>query len=74
MSWNYRVVQFDTADGEKWYEVKEVFYDKDGTPVGYCDATVGSETFAGIIEVLDMMLKDSHKAVLKDSDFGGYNE
>ena len=69
MSWNYRVVELEGAEGDKYYEVKEVFYNRDGKPVGYCDATVGGDSFDEIVRVIGMMSKDVHKSVLREEDF-----
>jgi hypothetical protein len=68
MSWNYRVMQFEDA-GEKYYEIKEVYYNRDGTLMGYCDASVSGGSFGDIIHTLDTMRTDAHKSVLKPSDF-----
>jgi hypothetical protein len=69
MSWNYRVVELEGAEGGKYYEVKEVFYNRDGKPVGYCDATVSGDSFDEIVSVIGMMSKDVHKSVLREEDF-----
>lgn len=69
MSWNYRVVELEGAEGEKYYEVKEVFYTRDGKPVGYCDATVSGDSFDELVRVIGMMSKDVHKSVLREEDF-----
>jgi hypothetical protein len=39
--------------------------------MGYCDASVSGGSFGDIINTLDMMKTDAHKAVLKPSDFEG---
>lgn len=70
MTWNYRVVRFKGENEEDtYYELKEVFYNRDGTLMGYSDATVSGESFADIIKVLDMMKEDAHKSVLDESEF-----
>lgn len=69
MSWNYRVMEFDDIDEGKYYEIKEVYYNRDGSLMGYCDASVGGSSVSDIIEVLEMMKADAHKSVLKESDF-----
>jgi hypothetical protein len=77
MSWNYRVVRFKGEIGEDtYYEIKEVFYNRDGSLMGYADATVGGESFGDIIKVLDMMRKDAHKSVIDEAEFfkGSNNE
>lgn len=69
MSWNYRVMEFEDEIGAKYYEIKEVYYNRDGSLMGYCDASVSGESFGDVIGTLDMMRKDAHKSVLKPSDF-----
>jgi hypothetical protein len=64
-------MEFDDIDEGKYYEIKEVYYNRDGSLMGYCDATVSGGTFAEVIGVLDMMREDAHKSVLKPSDFEG---
>ena len=69
MSWNYRVMELDDIDEGKYYEIKEVYYNRDGSPMGYCDAVVSGESIGELIKVLDMMKTDVHKQVMKISDF-----
>jgi hypothetical protein len=61
-------------DGEKYYEIKEVYYNRDGTLMGYCDATVSGGSFGDIISTLDIMKEDAQKSVLKPSDFTGKDD
>ena len=72
MTWNYRVVKFNGGEGEfdePYYEIKEVYYDQDGSLAGYCDAPVSSETFEGIIEVLNQMRADAHRIIIDEEEF-----
>jgi hypothetical protein len=69
MSWNYRVMEFEDEFEGKYYEIKEVYYNRDGSLMGYCDANVSGGSFSDIISTLDMMRTDAHKSVLKPSDF-----
>ena len=64
-------MEFDDIDEGKYYEIKEVYYNRDGSLMGYCDASVSGESFSDIINTLDMMKTDAHKSVLKPSDFKG---
>jgi hypothetical protein len=77
MSWNYRIIRFkdepnwsDNETGE-YYEIKEVFYNTVGKPVGYSDATCGSDTYDGLFKVMGMMQSAHAKPVIDESDFGG---
>jgi hypothetical protein len=71
MSWNYRILRFKTEDetGE-YYEIKEVFYNTVGKPVGYSDATCGSDTYDGLFKVMGLMQAAHAKPVIDESDFG----
>jgi hypothetical protein len=69
MTWNHRVVRFnDEAMGE-YYEIKEVFYDKEGGLSGYSDATIMSDSFEGLHEQIDMFKTATSKPVLNEADF-----
>lgn len=69
MSWNYRVVEFDDIDEGKYYEIKEVYYNDDGSLMGYCDATVGGGSLAELLAVLDAMKSDIHRSIIKEEEF-----
>ena len=71
MSWNYRIMQFDDIDEGKYFEIKEVYYNRDGSLMGYCDATVSGESASDVVKVLDMMKSDAHRSILKVEDFKG---
>lgn len=74
MSWNYRVMEFEDEIEGKYYEIKEVYYNRDGSLMGYCDASVSGGSFGDIVSTLDMMKTDAHKSVLKPSDFKGESD
>jgi len=68
--WNYRVIRFKGEnDEDTFYEIKEVFYNRDGSLMGYCDASVSGECFGDVIKVLDMMKQDAHRSVLDEEEF-----
>ena len=68
--WNYRIIKSkDEETKEEWFEIKEVYYDQLGKPMGHCTATVGSDKLEEIKEVLSMMAQSLDKAVIKDGDF-----
>jgi len=71
MSWNYRVMELTDELEGKYYEIKEVYYNRDGSLMGYCDASVSGGSFGDIINTLDMMKTDAHKSVLREEDFKG---
>ena len=78
MSWNYRVVKFKAEDDtEEYYEIKEVFYDTTGKPVGYSDANCGADTYDGLFKVMGMMQSAHARPVIDEAEFfkgGNYGE
>lgn len=70
MSWNYRVVRFKAEEETgAYYEIKEVFYDTAGKPVGYSDATCGADTYDGLFKVMGMMQSAHAKPVIDEAEF-----
>ena len=73
MTWNYRVVRFTgenmISDTGEYYEIKEVFYDTNGKPAGYSDATCGDDTYDGLFKVMGMMQSAHAKPVLDEAEF-----
>jgi hypothetical protein len=52
--WNHRVVLMpDDGLGNQWYEVQEVYYNRQGEPCGYCNSYVGGETLAELEEQIE---------------------
>ena len=76
MTWNYRVVRFKTDNEEtgEYYEIKEVFYDTYGNPVGYSDATCGSDTYDGLFKVMGMMQSAHAKITLNEEEIFNITE
>jgi hypothetical protein len=75
MSWNYRIVRFKHHEFEEddYYEIKEVFYDTAGKPVGYSDAVCGSDTYEGLFKCMSMMQSAHAKPILNEEEFYGSN-
>lgn len=70
MTWNYRVVRFTEIVGdEEFYEIKEVFYDTSGKPVGYSDAVCAADTYEGLFKCMSMMQSAHAKPVLDEAEF-----
>lgn len=73
MSWNYRVVRFKgenlVSDTGEYYEIKEVFYDSLGRPVGFSDAACGADTYSGLHKVMGMMQSAYAKPVINEEEF-----
>lgn len=69
MSWNYRTVRCTESDAV-FYEIKEVYYNEQGLPNGYCDADLFGETLEELKDVFDMMKLALEKPILDDrTDF-----
>jgi len=58
-------------DGDPLVGLREVFYDRNGIPVGHGGPSVVSETMEGLREVVDRMKKAIDQPVLKPEDFKG---
>ena len=68
MHWNNRVVEFDDGQGDKYYEICEVYYDKNDKPIGYCDACFLSETKDGLKEIYERMREAFDLPVINEND------
>ena len=69
MYWNHRVIRFKDETGEVFHKFSEVFYNDDGTLMGYHDPFMWSEDVNGMQELADRLLKASAQPVLDESDF-----
>ena len=71
MTWNYRIVRFkdNLSESREYYEIKEVFYDTDGKPVGYSDALCGSDTYDGLFKTAGLIQSAHAKPVINEEDF-----
>lgn len=70
MNWNHRVVDLTTGS-DPLFEVREVFYNDDGVPIGNGEPSVMSETMEGLAKVLDRMKEALDQPALKPEDFIG---
>jgi hypothetical protein len=69
MYWNHRVIRFKDESGDVFHKFAEVFYEDDGTLMGYHDPFMWSEDIAGMQELADHLLKATAQPVLEESDF-----
>ena len=68
--WNYRVVKTkDEEDQEEVLEIREVYYDQLGKPMGHYGATITGDTLGEIETVLQMMTQSLERAIVKAEDF-----
>jgi hypothetical protein len=70
MSWNYRVVKSKDDDGEEYFAIHEVYYNKDGSIKLMTEepVSVGSDTAEGIKWVLQKMVDSLKEEVLVDGE------
>ncbi len=72
MHWNYRLIDLSHENGnEPWVQIHEVFYEDDGSLMGYTPATLGSEDAQELATTLEWMSMALDKPVLKVTDFKG---
>jgi hypothetical protein len=72
-SWNYRVIEFVTEDGEVWRSIHEVHY-VDGVPQGYSERPAPimwerDDGEATALLTLEQMREAMSKPVLSEMDF-----
>lgn len=72
MSWNYRIIERKepTIPGQKYYQIFEVFYDKDGNQSGYADDFGGlvGEDIEDLKGGIELMLRAFDASVIKEED------
>lgn len=57
--WNHRLVQINHGlDMEPWVEVKETFYNADGSIMGFGDVCLGTEYPGQMVPLLQRMIDD----------------
>jgi hypothetical protein len=57
--WNHRLVQINHGlDMEPWVEIKETFYNPDGSIMGFSDACLGTEYPGQMVALLQRMIDD----------------
>ena len=66
MTWNLRLVQMsnDECLDEEYIEIREVFYDNLGKPLGHTRATAGGENVEEVRQYLTWALEALDKPVL----------
>lgn len=70
MGWNYRILAHKNGD-EIYFQIHEVYYDKDGKPNGYTEngSMVYAYSLNDITWVLDKMKDCANKPILLAYDF-----
>jgi len=73
VTWNYRVIEFVTPEGEPWRAIHEVHYDDAGKPSGYTENPASIVWDEGLSEprtIIMKMLAALNQPVLVETDFG----
>ena len=71
--WNYRIVAWKddhSFEEESLLEIREVYYDVDGVPYAHGGASILSENFSGLHDVMDMMALAFTKNTLTYPEIG----
>jgi hypothetical protein len=68
MTWNLRLVNMTEIPDEPYIEIREVFYDQVGKPLGHTVATMSGEDKDEIRTYLQWALEALDKPVLKFKD------
>ena len=69
VTWNHRVLRTDNTDGSDFFSVVEVFYNEDGSLIGYSNASANGETLDDVRQDLAWMLAALDKPVINRSEF-----
>jgi len=66
MTWNLRLVKMESEEfpDEKYVEVREVYYDQLGKPLGHCTASMGGEDAKEIKQYLMWAMEALDKPTL----------
>lgn len=66
MTWNLRLVDMSNIEclDDPYIEIREVYYDQLGKPLGHCRATIGGENIAEIREYIEWAIECLDKPIL----------
>jgi hypothetical protein len=68
MTWNLRLVNMTETPDDPYIEIREVFYDQVGKPLGHTTAAMSGENKEEIATYLKWALEALEKPVLKFKD------
>ena len=74
MTWNLRVVNMQAEDSENpfqnepYLEIREVYYDQIGKPIGHCPASIGGEDIEEMKTYIEWAQEALKKPVLTFND------
>jgi len=70
--WNFRLIDLsDENGGEPYIELREVFYDDEGVPIGHGSPAIGAESVESMREVMRWHALALDKPVMQKSEFIG---
>lgn len=70
MTWEFRFVNMpSTNGGEDWIELREVYYNDDGSLMGHSNPCVGSETVDGVSQLVRWWASAGELPILHEKDF-----
>jgi hypothetical protein len=65
MTWNLRLVKMESEfPDDEYIEIREVYYDQVGKPLGHCPAAIGGENIAEIRQYIEWAIDCLDKPVL----------
>jgi hypothetical protein len=67
MTWNLRLVNMSSLY-EDYFEIREVYYDTIGKPIGHCNAAIGGEDRLEIDRYIEKCKEALDKPILKFAD------
>ena len=67
MTWNLRLVNMSNPY-EDYFEIREVYYDNMGKPIGHSSASVGGEDRLEVDRYIEMCKEALDKPILKFAD------
>ena len=70
MTWDFRFVNMPSGNGgEDWLELREVYYNEDGSLMGHANPCLGSETAAGVKQIVAWWVRASKLPAVHEKDF-----
>jgi hypothetical protein len=67
MTWNLRLVNMSDPD-ETYIEIREVYYDQMGKPLGHCAAHIGGENVGELRTYIEWAIEALDKPILTFGD------
>lgn len=70
MTWNLRLVEMTSEEfpDDPYIEIREVYYNQFGKPIGHCSASMGGENIAEIRTYIEWAIECLDKPILTFGD------